>query len=72
MRQSENNMYVWCRQKFALARCEPTVARVRLTLGAVPVSAGVESDDTMSTAHTLIEMTAERGGPAALDGGQNF
>jgi hypothetical protein len=26
----------------------------------------------MSTAHTLIEMTAERGGAAALDGGQHF
>ena len=58
--------------KFALARCEPTIARIRLTLGAVPVSAGVERDDTMSTVCALIEMPAERSSTAALDGGQYF
>jgi len=72
MRQSEDDMNVSCRQKFALARCEPTIARIRLTLGAVPVSAGVERDDTMSTVRTLIEMTAKRSSTAAFDGGQYF
>jgi len=42
MRQSENNMDVSCWQKFALARCEPAIPRIRLTLGTVPVSAGIK------------------------------
>jgi hypothetical protein len=59
-------------QKFTLARLQPPIASVRLTLGAVPVSAGIERDDTMAAADTLVEMAAERCCAAALDRGQHF
>lgn len=72
MRERKNNMHIACRQKLTLACRQPAVASVRLALGAVPVSARVERDNTMPAAHTFIQMTAERCGAAALDGGQHF
>jgi ribosomal protein S12 methylthiotransferase accessory factor YcaO len=59
-------------QKFTLPRLKPTIASVRLTLGTVPVSAGVERDGAMAAARTLIEMAAERRCAAALNGSQYF
>lgn len=60
------------RQEFPAALLEPTIPGVSLALGAMPVSARVVGDGATSAARTLIEMTAERGGAAALDGVQDL
>ena len=72
MRKRKDDMDVACGQKFTLPRLQPTITSVRLTLGAVSVSAGVERDGTMAAAHTLIEIATKRRCAAALNGGQHF
>jgi hypothetical protein len=51
---------------------EPSLARLRLTLWAVPVSAGVERDGRMTAPGTLIQMAAQSRRAAALNGAQHF
>src|SRR6202023_2841303 len=54
-------------------RLEPTVARVGLTLGAVPIAAAVVGDGrTVRAVGALIEMPAQGGGATARDGPQHF
>src|SRR5438552_16663574 len=67
VRQRKDHMDVACGQKFFLSRLEPEVARVGLTLRAVPVAAGAERDGLMSAARTRIYMSAECGGTATQD-----
>ena len=66
-RKREDNMDVARRQEFPAARLKPTVPGVGLTLGTVPIAAGIERDGATSAAGTLIEMTAERGGTATFN-----
>jgi hypothetical protein len=47
-RQSEDDVHVAGRQQLPFARLEPAQAGVALTLGAVPVSARVVRDGSMS------------------------
>jgi hypothetical protein len=71
-RKGENHMNIGGGQKFAAARLQPTVASGGLTLGTVPIAAGVERDGAISAAGTEIAMPAQSGGAATLDGGQHF
>ena len=72
-RQSENDMDVTRREKFAVTRFEPAFAGARLTLRAMAISAAVIRDGgALSTAGALIDMAAERGGATARDGQQDF
>jgi hypothetical protein len=70
MREREDSVHVAPGQEFPTARLDPTVAGAGLTLGAVPVSARVVGDGAMPAAGAGIQMPAERGGAAALDGCQ--
>jgi len=51
---------------------EPSLACLRLALGAVPVPAGVEGDGRMTAPGALIEMAAQSWSTAALNGAQHF
>jgi hypothetical protein len=59
-------------QQFGTPRVEPAVACVALALRAMPVAARIVGDGSMATARTLIDMAAQRGGAASLDGDQHF
>src|SRR5262245_24002141 len=65
-------MYVVRRKQLLVALGQPAVARSRLTLRAVPVSAAVVGDGAMSTASALIDVAAERGGAALCNSRQHF
>lgn len=71
-RQSEDDVHVAGGQQLAFPRLEPAPAGVALTLGAVPVSARVVRDGSMSAVRALIAMSTQRGGAAACDGQQHF
>ncbi len=71
-RKREDDMDVGDRQEFATPRLQPTVASGGLTLGTVPIPAGIVRDGTIPAAGTLIPMPAQGGGAAALDGRQHF
>src|ERR1022692_2701407 len=60
------------RQEFPAARFQPAVARVGLALRTMPVAARVEGDGAMPAPGALIDVPAERGRPAADDGGQDL
>jgi hypothetical protein len=47
-------------QEFVFTRRQPTLARLRLALGAVPVSARVVGDGLMTAVRAGIAMAAER------------
>jgi hypothetical protein len=72
MRKGEDHVHVAGGQEFLLARLEPAVAGLGLTLGTVPISARVVRDGAIPAAGTLIAMPAERGGAATLDGRQDL
>jgi hypothetical protein len=66
-------MDVGGREEFLAPGCEPTVAGVGLTLGAVAIATAVIGDGgAMSTAGALINMAAEGGGATARDGEQDL
>jgi hypothetical protein len=71
-RKREDDMAVGDRQEFAAPRLQPQVASVGLTLGTVPIPAGIVRDGTIPAAGTLIPMPAQGGGTTALDGRQHF
>jgi hypothetical protein len=50
MGERENDMSIGCRKQFRASRCQPTIARLVLTLWAVPVAAGIIGDGTMTAA----------------------
>jgi hypothetical protein len=60
------------RQQFRTPRVEPAVARVALALRAMPVAARIVGDGSMAAARTLIDMAAQRGSAASLDGDEHF
>src|SRR5208282_4273239 len=71
-RQGEDEVHIAGRQQLSFPRLEPAQAGVALTLGAVPVSARVVRDGSMSAVRALITMSTQRCGAAACDGQQHF
>jgi hypothetical protein len=71
VREGEDQVHVARGQDFAAARLDPAVAGVSLALGAVPIATAVVGDDAMSATGALIQMTAQCGGAAALNGRQD-
>lgn len=72
MRQREDHMEVRHAEQFFLSRGEPALTRLRLALRTVPVTAGVIGDGPMAASRTVIDMAAQRGRAATLDGAQHF
>ena len=71
-RHGEDDVHVTGGQQLPFPRLEPAQAGVALTLGAVPVSARVVRDGSMSAVRALIAMSTQRGGAAACDGQQHL
>src|SRR6266700_6557415 len=69
---SEYDMEVTDGQEFAFSGRQPALARLRLTLGAVPVSARVVRDSLMTAARAGIAMAAQRSGATAQNGTKRF
>src|SRR6266496_3323083 len=72
MGYGEHNMEVAGGQEFALAGRQPTLARLRLALGAVPISARVVRDSLMIAVRAGIAMTTQRCGAAAQNRPKRF
>src|SRR5271170_907731 len=71
-RQGEDDVHVAGGQQLPFPRLEPAQTGVTLTLRAVPVSARVVGDGSMSAVRALITMSTQRCGAAACDGQQHF
>jgi len=67
MREREDDVHIWHVEQIALARVEPALPRLRLTLRAVPVPTRVIRDGPMAAGVTPIEVPAERAGATARD-----
>src|SRR3990172_3335963 len=67
-RQGEDDVEVWAVEQFGLAVLQPLDAGQRLTLGAMAVTTGVETDPLVATLIALFDMAAESCGAAPLDG----
>ena len=72
VRHGEHDVEIAGVQEFAFPRRQPALARLRLALGAVPVSARVVGDGLMTASRTSIAMAAERSGAAAQNGAKSF
>ena len=72
MGQREHHMEVAGGQEFSLAGRQPTLARLGLTLGTVPIPARVVRDGLMSTAQAGIPVATQCCGAAALNGTKRF
>ena len=72
VRQGEDDMHIGRGQEFARADLNPALARVPLTTRTMPVATRIERDGAMTATRALIDVTAQRGCAAALDGGQHF
>src|SRR6266849_1072517 len=66
--QGEDDVHIAGGQQLPLPRLEPAQAGIALTLGAVPVSARVVRDGSMSAVRALIAMSTQHSGAAACDG----
>src|SRR5712691_6154264 len=71
MREREDDVHIRHVEELTLARLEPALTRLRLTLRAVAISTRVVGDGPMSTGTAVIDMSAERGGPTARDRAQH-
>src|ERR1700751_323297 len=71
MRQRENHVHIRHIQQFRIAGGEPLVTSVGLALWAMAVATRVVGDDLLAAARALIQMAAERGRAATLDGSQH-
>lgn len=70
-RHREHDVEVRHRQQIGLTVGEPPFARRTLTLGTMPVAAGVIADAGMCAVLTGLDMTAKRRSPAELDRGHD-
>ena len=70
-RHREHDVEVRHRQQIGLTVGEPPFARRALTLGTMPVAAGVIADAGMCAVLTGLDMTAKRRSPAELDRGHD-
>jgi hypothetical protein len=68
----EHDVEVAGGQEFAFAGRQPALARLRLALGTVSVSARVIRDDLMTAARAGIPVAAECSGATALNGTKRF
>jgi hypothetical protein len=59
MRQSENDVKIRYAEHFLLTSSETSLARLRLTLWAMPIPAGVIGNGLMAALRTGIEMAAQ-------------
>jgi hypothetical protein len=59
-------------QEFSLAGRQPTLARLGLALGAVPISARVVRDGLMTAARACIPVATQRCGTTTLNGTKRF
>ena len=66
-RQGEDDVIIGNRQKLRLAVFEPLPRRRRLTLGAMPVAAGIVGDAFVRAVLAALDVSAERGGATGLD-----
>ena len=66
-RQGEDDMEIPYGQQVGFARSEPGARGCTLTLGAVPVAAGVVGDASMPALIAGLDMASECGGAAGLD-----
>jgi hypothetical protein len=69
--QREDDVHIRDVEELALPRREPPLAGLRLTLRTVSIPTRVVRNGSMSAGATLIEMTAERGGPTLLERAQD-
>ena len=67
-RQREHNVEIGNRQKLVLPRSEPFPAGLPLAFGAMPVAAGIIGHTDRPAGPAALDMAAEFGGPAQLDG----
>ena len=73
LRDGEDDMKVAGRQQFLLARGQPALSCLSLTLRTVPVAAGVIGDASLVAAlSTDIDMSSEGRCPAAGDGAHHL
>ena len=71
-RKREDHMDVARWEKLLATCCEPAIASSCLTLRAVPISARVVGDGTMSAAGAFIDMTPECGGATPRNRQEHF
>jgi hypothetical protein len=71
-RQREDNVDIASGEQFAFPRLEPAQAGVALAPWAMPVTARVVRDGSMSALRTPVAMSTQRGSAAACDGQQYF
>ena len=67
-RQGEDQVEVVDRQQVGLAGGEPVLRRRALALGTMAIAAGVVGDPAVAAILAALDMAAERGRAAALDG----
>lgn len=72
VRQGKHQVEVADGEQFFLASSEPAPTSRDLTLGAVPIAAGVENDDPMATTWALMEMSTQDCGTAVGDGAEHL
>ena len=72
MWNAENNMEVSSRQNFLFARGQPTLTRLCLALGAMPVTARVIRDGLMTASRTRVKVAAQSCCATVLDGAEDF
>jgi hypothetical protein len=66
--QREDQMEIADRQQIGLAGGEPVLRRRALALGTVAIATGVVGDPAVAAIFTALDMAAEGGRTAALDG----
>ena len=72
VRDAENDVEVPDGQQLLSPIAEPLLACIDLTLRAMAIAAGAESDGLIPATGTSITMTTESGGAAAFDSSQRF
>jgi hypothetical protein len=72
VRQREDDMRVGSGQQIARTGLDPAVSGIGLTPWTVAIATGVIGDGLVAAGATLIDVSAERGRAATLDGGQHF
>ena len=71
MRQSKDDMEVWQGEQVLLAPRKPALARLCLTLRAVPIAARVVGDGMEIAPRAGVQMASERSRAASGDGPQH-
>jgi hypothetical protein len=72
VRHGEDHMEIAGVEEFAFPCCDPALASLCLTLGAVAISTRVVGDGLITATRASIAMPAEGGSAAALNGTKSF